>query len=91
MKTKRSKRNALGPSNESFIASLLASGRFSTRDDVMRAALRLLRESEKLPVLAKLKPFTREEARQAFAPDNDWDALESQAVRNPRTAPPEFD
>jgi putative addiction module CopG family antidote len=92
MKTKRrSNRNALGRSQENLIARLLASGRFNTRDEVVRAALRLLHDVEKSQPLASLKPFTKEEARRAFAPDREWDVLESQAVKHARPAQPDLD
>ena len=64
--------------------------------DAMRQSMRLglpkLRRRlarGKSPALP-LKPFTRAEAKRAFGPDREWDALENAMARRP-VLPPEAD
>jgi hypothetical protein len=60
--------------------------------DTMRQSMKLglPKLREQLAPQPGLKPFTRKEARQAFAPDPEWDRLEAAMARR-RPRPPEED
>jgi putative addiction module CopG family antidote len=80
----------LGNGHEKFITKLITSGRYNTRDEVMSAGLRLLKQAEASRARL-LKPFTREEARRAFAPDSEMDKLNAHIAKHSRPRPPEPD
>ena len=83
---------AFGDGFDKLVAKLIESGRFNTRSEVVRAGLRLLEQAEaSRPAEPGLKPFTKEEAKRAFAPDRQWDALESHIVKHSKHRPPEPD
>ena len=75
----------LGHAQEQFIGELIASGRFATRDEVVRHALQRWREAG----APALQPFTAEEARRAFQPDCEADAFAAHVVKHTRLPPPE--
>lgn len=59
--------------------------------DALRQAMKIgLPKVRKKHIQADLKPFTKAEARAAFAPDPDWDRLEAAMARRP-VAKPEAD
>lgn len=57
--------------------------------DVMRQTMKLglPKFREQHQALAAVKPFTKAEVREAFAPDPEWDRLESALARRPRRKP----
>lgn len=57
--------------------------------DVIRQSVKagLGKVREQFEVQQRLKPFTREEAVRAFAPDLEWEALESVMSRRPVPKP----
>lgn len=63
-----------------------------SQQDVVRQSLKagLPKIREQFAAEHKLKPFTKEEARRAFAPDPYWDALEEHMAKLPKP-PPEPD
>jgi len=82
----------LGKAHEQFITDLIERGRYTTRSAIVRAALRLLEEAEAARgEERRLRPFTKEEARRAFAPDREWDALEAHLAKHAVHRPPEPD
>ena len=80
-KTLKRSRVKRGNGHEKFIAKLITSGRYNTKDEVMSAGLRLLKQAE-ASRSRLLKPFTKEEATRAFAPDPEWEKVETAFTRN---------
>lgn len=73
---------SLGSAHHAFIRGLIAEGRYNNASEIVRAGLRLLQEQESS--LARLKPFTAEEARRAFGPDPEWDKVEAKLAGRAR-------
>lgn len=56
--------------------------------DAMRQSMKLgLPNLRRQLSMAKAKPMNAEEARRAFAPNPEWDALESAMAKRPRRLP----
>ncbi|MDA1275447.1 MAG: type II toxin-antitoxin system ParD family antitoxin [Verrucomicrobia bacterium] len=70
---------ALAKENEAFIKRMISSGRFGNQSEIVREALRRM-EREEMTYLNP-PPMTAEQARQAFAPDGEWEKVERAAVR----------
>jgi antitoxin ParD1/3/4 len=78
----------IGRAHAPFISELIASGRYVTASEVVRAGLRMLQDAER----SRIKPFTATESRQAFRSDNkEFDALEAHAAKHSRPRRPDKD
>lgn len=60
---------------DSFLAQLVALGRFASPQEAIAEALRRLESDEALGCLIP-KPLTAEEAAQVYAPDAEWEKVE---------------
>ncbi len=75
---------ALAKENEAFIKRMISGGRFGNQSEIVREALRRM-EREEMAYLNP-PPMTEKQARQAFAPDREWEKLEGAAVRKTKAA-----
>lgn len=65
------------PENQSvFLNHLVASGRFSSRDDALAEAVRRLETDEALGYLNPT-PLTVQEAEEVYGSDPEWEAVEN--------------